>query len=282
MRILLTGGTGYIGSAVLERLVARDHDVTAVVRSEASGEKVAGLGATPLLGDLTDTSWLTRQLAAHDGAVHTAAAGDASDAALNDAVVEAVLAAYSGTDRPFVHTGGIWTHGDNRHITESSPAEPVALTAWRVDDEERLLASPVRATVIRPGIVYGHGAGIPQALLVEGPRNADGALVLPGSGEQHWTTVHVDDLAELYALVVETSPGGPVIAVSGDSPTVRTLGEAAAGHVAPSTADATRERLGAAFADALLLDQQGTGAGARALGWSPSRRSLVDELRALR
>ena len=47
MNIFLTGGTGYIGSALLPRLVERGHQVTAAVRSEASAEKVSGLGGDP-------------------------------------------------------------------------------------------------------------------------------------------------------------------------------------------------------------------------------------------
>jgi hypothetical protein len=50
--------------------------------------------------------------------------------------------------------------------------------------------------------------------------------------------------------------------------------------VAPETADASRERLGALFADALLLDQQAGAAKARALGWNPAAPTLVEELRS--
>jgi nucleoside-diphosphate-sugar epimerase len=80
--------------------------------------------------------------------------------------------------------------------------------------------------------------------------------------------------------VLEQAPGGRAyIAASGHNPTVRELGEALGGTVAPEGPEATLERLGG-FGEALLLDQQASGQRARnELGWQPSRPSLVDELR---
>ncbi len=95
--------------------------------------------------------------------------------------------------------------------------------------------------------------------------------------------MHVDDVAALYALVVERGEAlGYVIGASGDNPTVRELGEAAAGPagVAPESDDASRQRLGGAFADALLLDQATEAAKAKALGWKPVGPTLVEELRS--
>ncbi|MGR0219824.1 hypothetical protein [Agromyces sp. ZXT2-6] len=62
--------------------------------------------------------------------------------------------------------------------------------------------------------------------------------------------------------------------------TVRRIAEELAGPagVSPESADATRERLGAAFADALLLDQAAVGAFARTLGWEPQHRGIIDDL----
>jgi nucleoside-diphosphate-sugar epimerase len=106
---------------------------------------------------------------------------------------------------------------------------------------------------------------------------------LVGDGSQHWTTVHVDDLAVLYRTVLERREAlGYLIGASGANPTVRELAEARAGAagVVPESVEASRERLGALFADALLLDQQSSGAKAKALGWTPKGPSLIEELRS--
>lgn len=277
MKILLTGGTGLIGSAVLDVLIARGHQVTAIVRSQSSSLKVSDHGATGIIGDLFDAPWLASELRGHDGAIHTAAGSDERDADLNDAVITATLDAFAGTTKPFVHTGGIWTYGSNPSIDEDQELQPPAITAWRPASEQRVLSCGIKASVVQPGIVYGHGAGIPAMLA--GGAAEDGTLTLIGSGEQHWTTVHVDDLADLYVRVLEDAPGGKAyIGVSGDNPTVRELGEAVTDAVQPESDEATVARLGG-FGEALLLDQQATGGRAKhELGWAPSRPRLVELL----
>lgn len=276
MRVVLTGGTGYIGSAVLRRLLEQGHEVTAVVRSDEAADAVRDAGAQPALGDLTDVAWFTALLTETDGAIHAADLGAAGD----DRVLDAVEAAFAGTGRPYVHTGGVWSWGDGAELTEQSPLAPPALTEWRGAREIRVLASDVAAAVIAPGIVHGHGGGIPVGVIA-GARDADGVVTLVGSGEQHWSSVHVDDLAELYVLALEQGATGVFIGASGHNPTVRELGEAAGAAVRPESADASRERLGAGFADALLLDQQVISAKAReVLGWNPTRASVLDELSA--
>ncbi|MEG9226632.1 NAD-dependent epimerase/dehydratase family protein [Aeromicrobium sp. Sec7.5] len=271
MKILLTGGTGYIGSAVLDRLTAAGHEVTAVVRSDDSRAKVEPTGATGLVGDLFDSAWLREQLTTHDAAIHTAAGSDADDQALNTSVVEAAIAAFGGTTNPFVLTGGVWTYGSGADLAEDREPNPVPLTAWRVPLEHQLLDSGLRATVVQPAVVYGHGAGIPAMLV--------GQKSLPGTGDQHWTTVHVDDLADLYLAALEAPGGQAYLAASGDNPTVRELGDAIGADVTAQGDEATLDALGP-FGEALLLDQQASGAKARAdLGWSPSRPTLVELLR---
>ncbi|OCI29848.1 NAD-dependent epimerase/dehydratase family protein [Oerskovia enterophila] len=291
MKVLLTGGTGYIGSAVLAALVARGHEVTALVRSEGSARTVEAAGATPAVVDLTDTTAVATLLADADAAVHAAAASDGSSPTIDASVVDAVLATFDGTDRPFVHTSGIWVYGNGEAIDEDSPLDPPAIVAWRLPIEERLLAATaqgrVAGSVVVPGVVYGHGAGIP-GIVAGAPRREgpDGAsLTLVGSGTQRWATVHVDDLAELYVHAVEQGLTGRLLGTADGSASVIDLTRAASraaglgGAVGPEDEDATRERLGAPFADALLLDQRvAPVTRARVLGWSPSRPSLVEEL----
>lgn len=279
MKILLTGATGYIGSAVLAALRSRGHDVVAPVRSARSREAVTLAGADGRVGDLTDADWLGAQLAEVDGAIHAAAPDDGSAAEFDARIVDAVTAAFAGSTRPYVHTGGIWTWGSGAELRDGDAPNPPALTAWRPGIEDRVLSSGLTASVLAPGVVYGHGRGLATLLTA---RDDDGRARLVGDGTQHWTTVHVDDLAELYVRVLEAGrPLGRVLGVSGVNPTVREIAEAAsAAEIVAETADESRARLGETFADALLLDQRAIGLTARELGWTPTRPTLVEELRA--
>lgn len=279
MDVLLTGGTGYIGSVVLSELRKAGHRVTAVVRSDRSAEQVTAAGATAVQGDLTDSAWLAEQLRALDGAIHTASPGDATSPAFDRAVVAAAVSAFDGTSKPYVHTSGLWIYGSGEGLGEDSPLDPPALTAWRPAVEAEVLDSDLVASIVVPAVVYGHHGGLPN-LIVQAPRDGSGRLVLVGDGSQHWGVVHVDDLAALYVAVLESGRAlGRVLAVTEENPTVRDLGEATGADVVAEPAERTRARLGEAFADALLLDQQfRLGAKAGALGWSPQGPTLVDDL----
>ncbi|MCU1535512.1 MAG: hypothetical protein JWR53_1993 [Glaciihabitans sp.] len=278
MRVLLTGATGFVGSAVVRRLLEAGHEVTAIVRSQASADAVAAAGGSAVVGDLFDTEFLTSQLASVDAAIHTAAPDDGTDAQMDDAVIDAVQAAFAGSARPFIYTGGIWTWGSGI-IDETMPQNAPPITSWRLARQERVLAGGINGTVLVPGIVYGHGLGIPN-VVARAPHSESGAVYLVGDGSQHWTTVHVDDLADLYVAAVEQGKGGIFHGVSGVNPTVQELGLAVAPSTEPQSPEATRDRLGAGFADALMLDQQASGKRAReTFGWRPRRTTLADELR---
>lgn len=284
MSILLTGATGYIGTSVLPRLIDEGHSVTALVRDAEKAARVEAAGATALIADAKDSDVVARAALESDGVLHLASGPD-----VDPVFIAAVLRGLEGSDKPFVHTGGIWSYGSNADITEDSPAAPPALTAWRGANEAVVLgAEGVRAMVVVPSIVYGHGAGLAR-VIVDAPRTDDGsgqALRLVGDGSQHWATVHVDDLAALYVLALEQGDSGSVyIGASGANPTVRELGEAAAataglaGGVVAESVEETAERLGAGLAEALLLDQQARGSKARIdLGWEPNGATLVDEI----
>lgn len=287
MDVFLTGGTGLVGSHVLAALLADGHTVRALARSEASAAAVAAAGATAVPGDLTDTALLAREAGAGDGVVHTASPGDATSADVDTALLDAVLGALADSGKPYLHTGGCWVHGSGR-IDEDTPRDAPQLTAWRQPLDERVTSARdgVRSVLIEPGIVYavqdGQVAGIPGVVL-QGPPDDSGAVQLPGSGDQHWTTVHAADLGRLYALALTHAPAGSTyLGVSGDNPTVREIGEAAGLTVAGSTDEATTDRLGP-FGAALLLDQQATGDKARReLGWTPVEPSLLEVLASTR
>lgn len=280
MDIALTGGTGHIGRAVLTTLVRDGHRVTALVRSEAAAAAVTEAGATAAVGELTDVDWTRDRFAAADAAIHTASPGDASSPDFDRAVVRAALGAYRGTEKAYVHTGGVWVHGAGTDITETTPFTPPELTAWRTAVENEALGGGFRVVVIEPGIVYGGAPGLVGLLTTP---DEQGRYHSVGDGSQHWTTVSADQLAELYVLAVSNpEASGYYLGVNDDHPTVRELVEAAAhgAEIVWETPEQSRARLYPPLVDALLLDQVATNARARGIGWNPTGPSLLDVLRA--
>jgi nucleoside-diphosphate-sugar epimerase len=287
MNVALTGSTGFVGSHILTELVKHGHEVTALVRNDAQAEVVAARGATPAVVDLYDTPAVTRVLASTDGAIHTASPGDEMSANLDSAVVDAALEAFAGTGKPYLHISGIWVYGNNPSITEDSPYDAPALVAWKQPIDRRVLgAEGVRGVVIVAGVAYGDGGGALPGLLLSSPRDEAGNLIMFGSGQQHWPTVHVADLADVFRRALEDDKArGYYVVANGQNPTVAQLTEAAAvavgapGAVAGSD-DETRARVGDYFAGVLIIDQATTTEKARTeLGWSPANPTLVDEFR---
>jgi nucleoside-diphosphate-sugar epimerase len=287
MNVALTGATGFIGSHVLEELHKHGHDVTALVGDDAQAAIVATRGAIPTVIDLYDRPAVVTALRTADGAIHTASPGDATSADLDSAVVDAAIDAFAGTGKPYLHISGVWIYGTDLAISEESPFNPPAMVAWRQPIERRVLdATDMRGVVIVSSVAYGDGGGGIPGLLLGSARDDAGNLIMLGTGQQHWSTVHVADLADFFRRVVEhDSARGYYVIGDGVNSTVAELTEAAAvsagapGAV-PGSDEEARARLGEYFADVLLLDQSTTAAKARTeLDWAPFHPGLVDEFR---
>src|SRR5450631_2314182 len=287
MNLALTGATGFVGSHILTELVEHGHEVTALVRDHDQADIVTARGAKPAVVDLYDRPALVSLLGRADGAIHTASPGDETSANLDFVVVDAAIEGFAGTGKPYVHISGTWIYGDNTSISEESPFKPPAMVAWKEPIERRILDSPdMRGVVIVSSVAYGDGGGGIPGLVLNSPRDDDGNLIMLGTGRQHWSTVHVADLARFFWRVLESdSARGRYVVGDGLNPTVAELTEAAAvaagaPGAAPGSDDRSRARLGDYFAEVLLLDQGADAARARTdLGWRPSHPSLTDEFR---
>jgi nucleoside-diphosphate-sugar epimerase len=245
MKILVTGATGYIGSAVTNALVARGHTVLGLVRSERSALRLRERGVSSVMGDFGDSSSLANAIMASDpdAVVSTASVGasqgDNADSFARDRVAVRVMQrALGSSGKALVFTSGsavfgIFNGGDATEVIydEDTPLPLPEVTfaprsarvhpmlaaglgeamAARVETENVVLADPsVRGIVVRPGLVYGHGGSLDIPAVISLAR-ANGWGAHLGAGTTRQSYVHVDDLAELYCLAVERAPQGAIL-----------------------------------------------------------------------
>lgn len=274
MRVFMTGATGYVGSAVAKALIARGHELTALVRPTTDDSRLRGLGAAVVGGVLTDLPDLDSVLRGCAAFIHCAIGGTRETAELDRIAIES-MTRYAGH---FIYTSGVWVlgHTGDNVADEKSPPNPLPIAAWRAVHEQRVLdqgTSGVTTAVLRPGCVYGGR----QNLLADWFTSAtqDAAIRIVGDGRNRWALVHVEDLAALYVRALETRATGILHGMDdSDAP----LGEMAKAVSEKGTgvpieytpADQARERLGAAYVEALTLDQRVSSTATRkAVGWIP-------------
>lgn len=277
MAILVTGATGYIGAVVCEKLREGGEEVLGLARSPEAVGKLEAAGIRPLNGSLAEPWTVAAAAAQARGVIHTAMAWGADAPALDRGVVEAVLGVLAGSGKPFVYTSGVWVMGNTkgRLAGEMFPLKPAALVAWRPAVERLVLEASeqkVRGVVIRPAMVYGRKGGMIAGWL-------SGKMPVVGDGSNHWSFVHVDDLADLYVRALERAPAGSLyVAADGPAWEVKQLAEAA-GITEFVPVERARETLGP-MADALILDQRiGSTRAGRELGWKPSRPAVLELLK---
>ena len=285
MPIFVTGGSGYIGKSVIRELRRRSHVVHALARSAAAEDAVARAGAEPVAGDLRDLDVLRRAAAAADAVVFLAQDQSKEGVDVGRAALGAILEGLRDA-KTIVYTSGVWVYGwrGDAVVGEDAPLDPLKIVAWRPAVEELVLSQQrrLRAVVVRPGIVYGDGGGIPGMMVQQA---ADGELRVVGDGTNRWPTVRHDALAELYALIVERRTAqGVYNATRGAAIPYLEIAHAASraagrdGRIVHVTLQDAASTLGP-FAEALACDLQVDSSRAtRELGWEPHRPTLLEEL----
>ncbi|UOQ69268.1 NAD-dependent epimerase/dehydratase family protein [Hymenobacter volaticus] len=300
MKVFLTGATGYIGSVIAEKLLQAGHQVVGLARSEAAAQTLKQQGIEPYYGDLNNPETLTVAAQAVDGVIHTAfdmSTGDFSAANAAEArAVEALISGLKGSNKPLILTSGTGVLGNTGELIYEeempiTPAKSPAVKAlqMRLSIEQAVLeATSLRGVVLRPPNVYGRSDGRVVFWMLRAAAQKLGAVpYASGAGQNQWTFVHVDDLADLFVLALEKAPGGELFHAGAQSG-LRTQDLAAAlsrgmglnGKTVELEKAELTDAIGfAAMADYWSSNSQSSGEKARrVLGWQPQHLDLLNEV----
>jgi nucleoside-diphosphate-sugar epimerase len=204
MKALVTGGTGFVGSHLIETLQRHGHRVRAIVRSATRAEALGLRGVEWLPGDLGDETALRRAVEGVDVVYHVAgliaARSEADYFEVNREGTRRLLEAAAPTGARFVLVSSLAAGGPTvagRPLTGDEPPRPVTRYGRsKLAGEEVVKAGPLPWTIIRPPAVYG-------------PRDREffrlfkaaslGVAPIFGAGDQEMSLVFGPDLAEAIA-----------------------------------------------------------------------------------
>jgi nucleoside-diphosphate-sugar epimerase len=297
MKVFVTGATGYIGGSVAEKLVAASHEVSGLVRSEAKIPLLKERGVNPVVGTLDDSENLTKAAQAADAVIHAASADHTGS-------VMTLVTALERSGKLLIHTSGsaiVADHADGEYasavpLTEDDYFDPVPNRRARVDMNRYVrhaaIEKGVRSVVICPAMIYGTGRG-PQPDSDQLPKlialsKQVGAGVYFGKGLNRYSNVHIDDLVDLYLLVMEKAPGGSFFFAENGNNSFKELAEMMStvlgfgGRTISLPVEDVIRQNGEAARLGVASNSLVVAANARRLGWSPKAPALADYLKSLR
>jgi nucleoside-diphosphate-sugar epimerase len=229
----VTGGSGFIGGALVRRLVADGWTVRALARSDASAQKVRALGAEPVGGELSDVVAMTAGAGGCEVAFHAAAHlgdwGRREDFERDnvEGTRNALTAARQAGVRRFVHVGTEAVLLAGKPLVEVDERAPLRFdskalySSTKARAEEAVLEAngpELETVVVRPRFVWGRGDTtlLPQIVALA----RTGRLVWIGGGRHLTSTTHVENVVHGLLLGSERGAPGGVYFVTDGSPVV--------------------------------------------------------------
>ncbi len=291
MKVFVTGATGYIGGSVAERLIASGHQVAGLVRSKEKALLLKDRGIEPVVGTLDDPEILMNAADAADAVIHAASADHPGS-------VVTLVSALERSGKALIYTTGSGIVADSAEgeyagsvfYTEDTYFEPVPFRRPRVAMNrfvrEAAIDKGIRSVVICPSMIYGRGRGLQpdsdQLPKIIALSKQLGAGVYFGKGLNRYSNVHIDDLAELYLLVLEKAPGGSFFFAESGHASFKEIAEMVSRSlglggktISLNVADLVRQH-GDAGRYGITSNSLVSAVNARRLGWSPKGPSLVE------
>lgn len=197
MKILVTGGTGFVGSRIVHALRTEGRDVRALVRRPERGAHLASLGVELATGDVTDPASLA---AATDGCTHvvhlvailTGRPQD-FDRVMTQGTRNVIAAAKGAGVERFVLMSALGTTASTKDV--------VPYFGAKFAMEQDTVASGLEYTIFRPSFIFGRGGAL--ATFMKQVRYSPVVTVI-GSGQQRIQPIWLDDVAEHFARALET------------------------------------------------------------------------------
>ena len=289
MRVFVTGAAGFVGSAVVNELVANGHTVLGLARSDANAAALKAAGADIHRGSLEDINSLRAGAAAADGVIHCAFNHDFSKYAANAEqdrhALEEMAKVLEGTDKPLISTSGLLGVAPGATATEAIPAS----TASPRKSEEVLAAAErgVRAMTVRlPPNTHDGAEGGFVSLIIAAAR-ANGVSAYVADGRNRWPAVHRLDAAHLYRLALEKGAAGARYHAVGDEGiTFRDIAEVIGRRLSVPVVSKTPEEADSHFGFLGMFAALDAPASAQwtrdQLGWQPKHSGLIADLEHLR
>ncbi|MFO0745135.1 MAG: SDR family oxidoreductase [Myxococcota bacterium] len=294
MRVFITGGSGFVGSAIVPELLAAGHVVTGLARSAEAAERLAAAGVAPHRGDLTDLADLRAAAAAADAVIHCAFVHDftnlAASAVIDLHAAEAMIDGLaSGAGKVLITTSGTALLAGRGLAHEDDAVDPSGHAAFRLPTETAVRAAAargVRSAVMRlPPSVHGAGDHGFAPFLIDIARRS-GVSAYQGSGENRWPSVHREDAAILYRMALErladgTIPAGSALHANAEEGVpMRDIAGAIAAQLGLGPPEPRPAEHFGWFARFAALDNPTSSARTAALtGWRPTRPGLLEDLR---
>lgn len=232
MQVFVTGATGWVGSAVVQDLLAAGHRVRGLARSPDKASVIAAAGAAVVPGTLDDLALLRREAGQADAVVHTAFDHDfsrfADSAAQDRLAIEALGEGLAGSDRLLLASSGLAMLAPGRVATEQDLPQDGAAYPRRSESTARLLAARgVRTSTVRlaPSVRGRGDQGFVPSLVRLARETGVSAYI--GDGTARWPAVHRSDAATLYRRVLEQGATAPAYhAVAEEGIAFRQIAEA--------------------------------------------------------
>lgn len=219
MRVLVTGGTGFTGTALVRRLLADGHSVVALDYKEGiASNQLRERGAEVVIGSVTDKEAVRAAVRGAEVVHHLAAAFrelDVSEQHYHDVNVggtrNVLEAAVEAGVRKVVYCSTCGVHGNiaNPPADEQAPIEPADYyqrTKYEAEPLVRAFAARgLRATILRPAAIYGPGD--PERFFMIFKRVAKGTFPMFGSGKTLYHPLYVDNLVDAFVAAMDPDAG---------------------------------------------------------------------------